>query len=153
MFGRAGETGPLKKTPRRPRRTRDGPGPSVHARTFPDAIIGSSDSHNVDEKKVVFAYQPVSLSEAVPSIFHCRGGFLLSGTVFPIMHVNTVRHYYARAVCICFHANIPLVASTRSDAFNICSSQNVSFSGEPGVYCDLFSSNCCLIRIFNTLWN
>lgn len=67
-----------------------GIGPSVHTRVFPDAIIGSSVSHSVDEKKVVFAYQDVSLSEAVPSIFHCRGGFLLSGTVFPIMRINAV---------------------------------------------------------------
>lgn len=82
-------------------RTRpDSTGPSVHARIFSEAIIGSSDSHNMDEKKVVFAYRPVSLSEAVTSIFHCRGGFLLSGTVFPIMRVNTVHHHYARARCV-----------------------------------------------------
>lgn len=62
--------------------------------SHPDNIIGSSVFHNVNKKKVVFAYQCVSVSEAVPSIFHCRGGcFLLSGTVFPIMCVNTV-HYY-----------------------------------------------------------
>lgn len=44
------------------------------------------------------------VSEAVPSIFHCRGGcFLLSGTVFPIMSV------YIATQCTCgLHPLIPV---------------------------------------------
>lgn len=128
----------FKKPPWRVWQTPDGTGPSVHAPIFPDAIIGSSVSHNVDEKKVVFAYQPVSLSEAVPSIFHCRGGFFIIGN--SVSH-NACKYSLLLLRTCCVH----LFPCQR----NLCSVNTLRCIQHPlfskclifhnRVYCDLFS--------------
>lgn len=55
-----------------------------------------------------FCLPVCAVSEAVPSIFHCRGGcFLLSGTVFPIMCIYSTKLHIAHVCIFAIPSGVP----------------------------------------------